>query len=61
MIHNGARVIDNVAFDHPTGSAMGTPYRSRGPIRLQDHGAAVRYRNIWLKTLDETGSDSMSP
>jgi len=47
---NGVLVHDNVALSGST--AGGIPETSdAGPIRLQDHGHPVRYRNIWLVPL----------
>jgi hypothetical protein len=46
--HNGVVVQDHVKLDKgPTGGGAdvkGTP----GPIRLQDHGNPMQYRNIWV-------------
>ena len=47
---NGVLVHDNVPLSGST--AGGMPETSdAGPIRLQDHGHLVRYRNIWLVPL----------
>jgi len=51
VVHNGVTVIDNGAFDKVTGGALDEKIGEPGPLRLQDHGAKVRYRNIWLKPL----------
>lgn len=48
VVWNGVTVHDDVAVDGPTGGGAAeapTP----GPIRLQDHGNPVRYRNIWIE------------
>ena len=46
--HNGLRIHDDVEIDGPTTAAMSADEPGRGPILLQDHGHAVRYRNVWL-------------
>jgi hypothetical protein len=51
VVQNGATVIDNGAFDKVTGGALDEEIGKPGPIRLQDHGNKVRFRNIWLKPL----------
>jgi Domain of Unknown Function (DUF1080) len=51
VVHNGVTIIDRGRFDHPTPGALETGQGTPGPIMLQDHGARIRYRNIWLKPL----------
>ena len=48
---NGTLVQNNVTI--PRATTLGAPEgSSAGPIVLQDHRHAVRYRNIWLQPLD---------
>jgi hypothetical protein len=51
VVQNGVTVIDNGAFDKVTGGALDEMIGEPGPLRLQDHGNKVRFRNIWLKPL----------
>jgi hypothetical protein len=55
VLHNGVVVHNARAFWGPTAHRQIDPYRptnARGPIRLQDHGNPVRYRNIWVRELN---------
>ncbi len=45
---NGILIHDDVEVDSPTGAAAAMNEPGFGPLMLQDHGHAVRYRNIWL-------------
>lgn len=48
VFHNGLLVHDNVSIRNPTDGAL-DPYEAQpGPLRLQDHGCAVRFRHIWI-------------
>ena len=58
VIHNGIVVHNARAFWGPTNHRKIDPYvpsAAHGPLRLQDHGNPVRYRNIWVREL--RGSD----
>lgn len=51
---NGQLVQDNILVPGPTrlgDNETGEQDILNGPIRLQDHGYGVRYRNIWLEPL----------
>jgi len=54
VIHNGVLVQDHVKIEGRT-TFIGHPeyvaHPPRQPIGLQDHGNAVSFRNIWLRTL----------
>ncbi len=47
--HNGVLIHENQPIPRPTGGGRGD-IAPTGPLKLQDHGNPVRYRNIWLLT-----------
>jgi hypothetical protein len=50
VFHNGQLIHDDVAIVDKTGS--GKPEgSSEEPLRLQDHGSPVRFRNVWIERL----------
>jgi len=52
VIHNGVLVHHHQKLLGLTGHKILPSYKPhppRGPIRLQDHGNPVRYRNIWIR------------
>jgi len=59
VLHNGVLVQNHVALEGGTGwdgPYAVTPYKpipDKGPIMLQDHGNPVRYRNIWVRPLED--------
>lgn len=49
--HNGVLIHDNQEVSHITAHAFDqrtNEPKGPGPIRLQDHGNAIQFRNIWL-------------
>jgi hypothetical protein len=55
VLHNGVLVHDGVALHGATRHMARATYEAhadRLPIRLQDHGARVRFRNIWVRDLE---------
>jgi len=56
MYHNGVLVHDDAPIPRVTGAARGEEAPT-GPIRLQDKGHPVRFRNIWVVSL-EAGTDA---
>ena len=56
VLHNGVLVQDNVEPTGPTAHGERPPYKpgpDKLPLQLQDHGNPVRYRNIWIRELQE--------
>jgi len=55
VVHNGVLVHHHQELLGPTGhrtlSSYKEPHPPKGPLRLQDHGDPVRYRNIWVRPL----------
>jgi hypothetical protein len=51
VLQNGILIHDNVEIPAPTLANLGNDPKAAGPLMLQDHGNAVRYRNIWIRVL----------
>jgi len=55
VLHNGVLVQNHSELLGQTShrvAPMWTPHPPVGPLRLQDHGDLVRFRNIWYRSLD---------
>ncbi len=50
VVQNGLLIHDDVAVPNKTGAGMPEGPEAR-PLRLQDHGNPVRFRNIWIAPL----------
>jgi hypothetical protein len=51
---NGVLVQDSTPLEGPgghQGRSNARPFPGKGPLKLQDHGNPVRYRNIWYRPL----------
>ncbi len=53
VVHNGVLIHDDVALSNPTPGGVSGDDSARGPMLLQDHHNAVRYRNIWFVPASE--------
>jgi 3-keto-disaccharide hydrolase len=54
VFENGVLVQDHTRLEGPTGHMARSkpgPFPEVGPLKLQDHGNPVRYRNIWYRPL----------
>jgi hypothetical protein len=54
VFENGVLVQDHTMLEGPTGHMARSkpgPFPNAGPLKLQDHGNPVRYRNIWYRPL----------
>ena len=56
-LQNGIVIQNNVEIQGSTGGATDNDAAVPGPLRLQDHGNPVKYRNIWIAPLALKGSD----
>ena len=54
VFENGVLMQDHTRLEGPTGHMARSkpgPFPETGPLKLQDHGNPVRYRNIWYRPL----------
>ena len=61
VFHNGVVVQNAMSFWGPTAHKKIEPYTpasAKGPLSLQDHGNPIRYRNIWIRTLNDSDRTS---
>ncbi|MFL2858412.1 MAG: DUF1080 domain-containing protein [Planctomycetota bacterium] len=59
VLHNGVLIHNQQAFMGPTRHLRTTDYKGyqakRGPIKIQDHGNPMQFRNIWVVDLEQNG------
>ena len=51
VYHNGKLIHDKLKLDSPTPGGVSDKDAPTGPLLLQDHDNAVKYRNIWVRPL----------
>jgi len=51
VVHNGVTIQDDVELPEVTGGAIDKKVREPGPLKLQDHGNPLQFRNIWAVPL----------
>ncbi len=50
VIHNNEKIHDDIEIERPTSGKGTAPVLNEpAPIRLQDHGHAIKFRNIWVE------------
>jgi len=55
VLLNGVLIQDNFELVGPTANRQQPPYRmhpDKLPLKLQDHGNPMRFRNIWIRELE---------
>jgi hypothetical protein len=60
VFQNGVLVQDHTRIEGETGHMRRSqpgPFPDKGPLKLQDHGNPVRYRNIWYRPLSPRASE----
>ena len=59
VLHNGVLIHNQQAFMGPTRHRNVTDYNGyqamKGPIKIQDHGNLMQFRNIWVVDLEQNG------
>lgn len=59
VFHNGVLIQDNIQLSGGTGwngrhsISSYVPHGDKGPLKLQDHGNPVLFRNIWVRELKD--------
>lgn len=52
VLHNGVLIHDHIAIKDVCGGELDRNVAEPGPLLLQDHGNLVRFRNLWVRSLE---------
>ena len=58
VVFNGTTIQDDVELLSPTGGAASMEPIAKAPLRLQDHGWPVRFRNMWVQPLNDQAANA---
>jgi len=53
LSHNGTIIHENLALHKPTPGGIDDAGATKAPFLLQDHNNDIRFRNIWVKEVDD--------
>ncbi len=53
LSHNGTLIHENLVLKQATPGGIGDSFAAKAGFLLQDHGNNIRFRNIWVKELDD--------
>lgn len=63
-VHNGVLILNHFELKGDTPFTRPPQYNAhpvRGPIKIQDHGNPVRFRNIWVRDFTPASGDQIEP
>jgi hypothetical protein len=52
VVQNGITIHENLELKNATPGGVSDQEIAKGPLYFQNHGNAVRYRNVWVKPLN---------
>jgi hypothetical protein len=53
VLHNGVPIHTDLELPHPTPGGLDADESRPGAVLFQDHGNPVRFRNVWVQSLDD--------
>ncbi len=62
VLHNGVVTQNHTVLLGDTNHKKAATYKEhpeKGPIKLQDHGNPMRFRNIWIRALKNPGPEDI--